>query len=363
MKLFLDTNIFYGDWHLRSANFKYLFHFINNKGHELLLSRVVLQEVENIQSRDLKSALSDARKHLSAADRLNGRPMLVSEPVYDLAEYSLHKLLQLKTENVTLVDYESVPQSVVVARAIAKQKPFQENEKGYRDTIIWLSLLYHLRAEKYPDNVAFITANKADFFDPKAKPYALHEQLINDASSIDPRQTIRPYASLFDFVNSTIDKNEHAIDHTRAEDNFGSYIEEEGLAYLSSLSTDSLTALQETLCHGSNAFINATAIEASIYEGIEDLRIESTSELANGEVYVSCSYNLRRVEITIEIPTADYLLHRTQIEAPGRFYGRDQVGNAVKLTTTIRPYFRASFLYDTKEDSQKDFTVSDFSLR
>ena len=34
MKVFLDTNVFYNDWYMRNANFKYLFHYLNNEGHD-----------------------------------------------------------------------------------------------------------------------------------------------------------------------------------------------------------------------------------------------------------------------------------------------------------------------------------------
>ena len=47
MKVFLDTNVFHNDWFMNNANFKSLFHFLNNEVHELILSKLVVQEVEN----------------------------------------------------------------------------------------------------------------------------------------------------------------------------------------------------------------------------------------------------------------------------------------------------------------------------
>ena len=41
MKVFLDSNQFISDFRLESAPMRYLFHFLNNSGHTLLLSRVV----------------------------------------------------------------------------------------------------------------------------------------------------------------------------------------------------------------------------------------------------------------------------------------------------------------------------------
>jgi galactose mutarotase-like enzyme len=57
----------------------------------------------------------------------------------------------------------------VVKRAIKLVKPFTGQEKGYRDTLIWLSFLSYLKDNDIEGDVAFITNNKHDFFEVKEK--------------------------------------------------------------------------------------------------------------------------------------------------------------------------------------------------
>ncbi|MCA6215519.1 DUF4935 domain-containing protein [Ideonella sp. B7] len=363
MKFFLDTNVFYGDWFLRNANFRYLFHFINNEGHELLVSRAVMQEAENIRNRDLHAAVSEVKKHLLSAAKLNGQPVATPEPTFCIEPYDLLEALRLKLDSVALVEYQSISHAVVVERALKRVRPFQENEKGYRDTLIWLSLLEHLSRLPAGSEIVFISANKSDFYDPSSKTPAFHPSLQEDIDRLCPSVVIRPYLSLFDFVDKTIDKSEHALDHSRAEMSFGEYVEEQGVNFLESIQPQVISKLQSLLTPGAPALSNATSLSADVTEGIEDLDILSTSEVGGADVYVSCMYNLRRVEIKISIPESDYLVHRQKIEGSGWFYERDTDGTQVQLTTMIRPYFTASFVHNVNDLSSRDFTVDDFSVR
>jgi hypothetical protein len=361
MQFFLDTNVFYGDWFARGANFKYLFHFINNEGHDLLISKVVLQEAENIQNRELGSAIADAKRFLANATKLNGVEILPEPPNFCVEKYDLFSILKEKCQSVTVLDYESIPHSLVVNRALKRVRPFQQNEKGYRDTLIWLSLLDRLRTK--PEEVIFISANKSDFLDPSAKPAAFHSDLRADIEGFPSTCLIQPYASLFDFVDKTIDKNDHALDHTKAEDAFGAYIEEQGAQFLMSMRPALISSLQKLLTPGVNALVNSSSIDADVFEGIEGFSVQSTSDLGKGDVYVSCEYDLRRVRITVSIPKSDYLLYRNEIEDGNRFFDTDIDGDQVKLTTVIRPYFTVSFIHNINDESSKDFSVDSFWLR
>ena len=61
MYVFLDTNIFHNNWFLRSAPLRLLFHYLNNESGALIVSRLVIQEVENLHRRALEEAYRDIR--------------------------------------------------------------------------------------------------------------------------------------------------------------------------------------------------------------------------------------------------------------------------------------------------------------
>src|SRR5256885_412702 len=99
MHFFLDTNVFYNDWFFRSASFRYLFHFINNKGHELLMSKLVVEEAKNIQARELALAVAAVKKNLENAEKLNGGPVFPEVPVFEVQPYEPLSILKGKVEH------------------------------------------------------------------------------------------------------------------------------------------------------------------------------------------------------------------------------------------------------------------------
>jgi hypothetical protein len=115
------------------------------------------------------------------------------------------------------------------------------------------------------------------------------------------------------------------------------------------------------LLPGTNTFANASAIIAEIFEGIEDLEILTTTELNSSEVYVVCKYNLRRVPVTISIPINDYNQNLAYIEGGSWFYDTEFVGNTVMLSTIIRPYFTASFIFNRQSEACNGFLFQRFA--
>jgi hypothetical protein len=105
---------------------------------------------------------------------------------------------------------------VVVDRALACKRPFLEGEKGYRDTLIWLSLLEHIKVTDSQDEIVFITANSKDFFESGSKD-TFHPDLITDIQALPTSISIKAFSSPAAFVESVINKHEHAIDYTKAE--------------------------------------------------------------------------------------------------------------------------------------------------
>jgi len=71
MKIFLDTNVFYKNWFADNPNFKLLFYFLNNKKFELLLSDLVVQETNNIRTREVHEVRSEIDRLIKKGNKLN----------------------------------------------------------------------------------------------------------------------------------------------------------------------------------------------------------------------------------------------------------------------------------------------------
>lgn len=361
MKIFLDTNVFYNDWFMNNANFKYLFHFLNNEGHELILSKLVIQEVENIRRRDIDSCLTEINKQVKKAQKLNGQKLVYSEKDLGIGVYELLPLIKEKVDIVKVFDYEEVSHSEVVNRALRNKKPFLEGEKGYRDTLIWLSFLKYIEHTKQDnDDIVFITANKSDFFNIKNKVVKFNADLEKDIHKKKLKSEIKAFTSLFDFVNSTIDINEHAVDKFNSEEIFEDFVEESGTEYIENMSHKDLSNYYEDPIFDSKVK-EILDIRTDVWEGLEDPQFMHTTKLNGNDIYISYRYNLRRVTIEIDIPEMDYLENKDELHKI--FVDIEVSKGVVTLISYVRPYFDVSFIYNDKNETFKDYEVAELWLR
>lgn len=361
MKVFLDTNVFYNDWYMKNANFKYLFHYLNNEGHELILSKLVIQETENIRRRDIDSCLSEIKKNIKKAQKLNSSKVNFDENNLGIEEYKLLPLLKSKVDCINVFDYENIPHHEVVDRALTNKKPFLEGDKGYRDTLIWISLLNYIVENHITDEeVIFITENKSDFFKIKDNVVKFHKDLDDDVINKGIKTKIIAFTSLFDFVNSTIDKNEHAIDRFNSESVFEDFVEESGTDFLKNMTNVDLAKYYKSSIFESKVK-DILDIRTVVWEGLEDPEFIHTTKLDGNDIYISYKYNLRIVSLEIDIPVADYLENKEELNR--LFFDIDVSSDVATLINCVRPYFDVSFIYNDRDQSFKNFEVADLWLR
>ena len=90
-----------------------------------------------------------------------------------------------------------------MTRDLARKKPFSSSGSGYRDALIWLSLVSLLGESSEAENAAFITRNSKDF----GEAPRLHEDLLSD---LNPVKTVDLYNTLEQFnAAQIVPKLEH----------------------------------------------------------------------------------------------------------------------------------------------------------
>ncbi|HIF9238109.1 TPA: PIN domain-containing protein [Photobacterium damselae] len=357
MKIFIDTNVFYNDWFMKQANFKYLFHYIANECEELVMSKVVCEEVENIRKREAALSLTKINDELKNLKKLLPFQVSFDSSEIESFDYGFIDEIENKCENLTIIYYENISQSEVVRRALSNRKPFTEGEKGYRDTLIWLSLLQHLKEKNYSGDVAFISKNTSDFFVKKQSEFHLHSDLLEDLKSYEITANIIPYDSLFSFVNRNIEKDKHVVEHSKIM----SILESEGCDYFSSLSGSALSSVLSRSRLNSVPLQNLIFSSAEIFEGLEDEYLENSKEMKGDDVFVSYSFNLRRVILSLEIPKSDYEASKDIIDK--QFYDVEIKTDSVYIETVIRPYYDISFIYNTETEDYKDVSIYCYNVR
>ncbi|MBE0362465.1 hypothetical protein PULV_a3104 [Pseudoalteromonas ulvae UL12] len=336
MHVFLDTNIFYNNWFLTDVRFKLLSHYLNNEEYSLLLSDLVVKEVNNKREQEALSAVNELKKSLKQLNFLNPIEDELPKNIQELKPYDIRDLLGSNIYDILDIPYEFIDQTTVVNRALKSTKPFTIGEKGYRDTLIWLSFLKYIKDNEIEGDIAFITSNSTDFFKKKGK-VEFHPSLEEDIKNHGIENKVFPFNNLHNFLESSVDKIANSINKQEFLDDNDSYLMEKTIEFVEQLSGASLSGFLDTPnFHTKLPYIKE--IQAEIFEGLEDPEIHSVHQLSDDEVYVDTLFEMRGLTFNIIIDINDYRRSADFIE---ELYG----------------------LYNIELDSDKDIAILGFSGR
>jgi hypothetical protein len=195
MKVVFDTTVFGQGFNSQSADVRLFKDFIKRAPTELCVPGVVFDEAVNL----VRKSIEDVNSKLNAARRLTG-----DEKTYARIDSDANTLVYrdtldvlLRDLNARILNYPKVSHEQLVARALAGNKPFAASGRGYKDTLIWFSVIELLQSST--EELIFITANSEDFWQNKTD-CQLHQHLVSDLTGLGisgPR--IRLFPSLADF--------------------------------------------------------------------------------------------------------------------------------------------------------------------
>jgi hypothetical protein len=176
----LDANVVISDYWLRSPSFLLLREFLKNSKSTLVVPKIAFEEVVNHHREDVRKLKADIQGNLREAARLF-RATNVGNWLNELntreAKASYEKFLSSQLANLGAVipDYGDIPHSDIVKRDLSRRRPFQQSGKGYRDTLLWETIV---RGYILPDALTVIvTQNSRDF---SGGVDTLHKDLLQD---------------------------------------------------------------------------------------------------------------------------------------------------------------------------------------
>tara|TARA_R110001592_G_scaffold78956_4_gene236430 strand:- start:519 stop:1646 length:1128 start_codon:yes stop_codon:yes gene_type:complete len=356
MKVFFDTNVFYGNWFASNVNFKLLFYFLNNEDHSLLLSELVVQEVNNIRDRELKQFQAEFSALIKKGNKLSQKLDDISIICEGIETYDLTKILKSKVDSIAYISYETIPQRKVVDRAISNVKPFSNQEKGYRDTLIWLSFLEYLKVNNIEGEVAFITNNKSDFFRNTETSLEFDKDLAKDIEEYGIKANIKPYLNIYAFVTANVDKASNLFDRRNLLDDIEDTLIEETKAFLDGMSNYELSLLLDSNVF-SEKLTSVIRKNSEVYEGLEDSEIKEVKLLPGKSVYISSYFEMRTVTLIVTIENVEFKQHVDEIEAIDALYNIDLNDDYVELSFGIRPSIHCSFEYETEQEYASNFSI------
>jgi hypothetical protein len=173
--VFLDTTVLFADLSMSGVHFRILFAGIKHHNTQLMVSQVTLDEAARHFGDRRQKAVDDLRNAYRELLRIGEGSL--GEPNVDVfGFYPFHDPARWQV-TPTVLPYPEVTHETLVERDLSRRKPFTEKGKGYRDALIWLSLVEALGRADGPKRVAIVTGNSKDFADAAGN---LHSDLAWD---------------------------------------------------------------------------------------------------------------------------------------------------------------------------------------
>jgi predicted nucleic acid-binding protein len=200
----LDSNVFVSDFHWRSARFQLLLAEARRGHLRIVVPRLVVQEVANKYAERVTTALGDARRARRDLERL-GHDVAWDVKATERAEirktFEEDLVHRLGNAGASMPDYPTIEHEAVVARLLEGKKPFTSEGKGYRDALLWNTVVQVAKIGR----VSFVSNNYKDFASSK-EGNVLHEHLRADLSDngIDPTR-VELLPDLDAFVRSHVE--------------------------------------------------------------------------------------------------------------------------------------------------------------
>lgn len=182
MDVILDSNIFRSDLPLKSKEIEVLIDYLYKSKSSLLMPKIILEEIRHLYRRQL---IDNINKYRSICRNIRGIIFDINTKIetteIDIEEQVENYINFVKRKfNITnekIIDYKPEYLNEVVARATQRKKPCGTDGQGFRDTILWLTILDCAKSDNNWQ-IVFISSNTEDFANKETS--SLHEDLLND---------------------------------------------------------------------------------------------------------------------------------------------------------------------------------------
>lgn len=229
MYIIIDSTELCADFHMVGRNFRVLLDYLAQTADPLCLPQVVIDEVSNKYAETLQASRRKIGKEIEELRRVtSGRLKGLGEPPglaeADLLEasktYRSELLARIEAAEGKVLPYPDVPHERLTKRALARKKPFADSGAGYKDALIWESLME--LASQGDERIVLVSRNRRDFGDNKGD---LHPDLASylQEQGIDPRR-ISLVEGLQSFVEQFVTPALEQLQQVAAQMGTGTYL-------------------------------------------------------------------------------------------------------------------------------------------
>lgn len=169
--IILDTNVLYSDPFLEKSRIKKIIAAENRADLKFVVPAVVVDELQNIVVEKLDKATDDMESLNRKFADLSGSTdrKVIGQITHEQRQAVLDRFEgrrnQLDQEG-RILKYPCISLEQLAERSIRQQPPFQDKDRGMRDTIVWLNVKEYLRSN--PDTntkILLVSKDSKAFFD------------------------------------------------------------------------------------------------------------------------------------------------------------------------------------------------------
>lgn len=181
--IIFDTNLFWDKYNLDSPILGTTLNFcFSEEDYQFVLPKIIKDEILNNYRKQLQKRYSRIKGDIAWYNKFTVRSEnFLNEQKFEQDLISYREFLDslIKSNQILELEYPNHSHQSIVERNIQKKKPFSDNDAGYKDTLIWLTILEHLKNTN--NEVIFVSENKNDF----EKKNEIHPDLLRELENLE----------------------------------------------------------------------------------------------------------------------------------------------------------------------------------
>jgi predicted nucleic acid-binding protein len=348
MDIVLDSNIFVGNFLMGSKKFQLVFDYLKKTNSKIVVPQLVYQEIAGVYERELADRLKKFREYKKSLQII-----LIGKTIQDLhinfkeevGEYLKFIKDKLKINDNDIFPYKDEYLKNVIERAIYRIRPCTNKGEGFRDVVLWLTVLDIARFSKNKELI-FISNNTRQFSE---EGKSLHPVLFKETEEAELQ--IKYYKSLDHFIES------HAV--------MIDFITTEWLNSFLSLDTINAEIIKMLERSGKKSLLDwvewhedkDTTGYSNPISSFVDLDTFYVYEKTDGSYYVEASY-YGEVEVEFEFEQTEDsigLEDEYEYEALGYNFGKTGI-------KCLCPEIRVAFGVDIVDKKIKNYEITDWEI-
>lgn len=180
MRMLVDSNVIIeSGFRLGSQACRILLDSKDRLGIEIVVPELVIMECVQKYKEELTESKRGFENWAKNHQRIIGAKPEIPPELHDIDltvdgyEHELRSLLDER--GVAIAPIPEIAHHTLAARAVCKERPFSREKEGYRDALIWQSVVE--QAEETDSDVIFLTSNVTDFADKRDDQFVIHPDL------------------------------------------------------------------------------------------------------------------------------------------------------------------------------------------